>query len=112
MPLDRYGITFNDAPAPLWVLALPHAENRHPSDTDGRNWRWLRLDRITQVMTELAAGHPADESAEYMLTIAADGQLYHPTKQLLTGDDIDPAELAVLEHVARALEVLAKGRKD
>lgn len=112
MPQDRYEITVNDATTPLWVLALPRSANRIPDDKDGRNWRWLRLDRITEVMTEIAVGHPADESAEYMLIITADGQQYHPTKLLLTGDDVDPAEMAVLEHVDRALEVLAKVRKD
>ncbi|MCC8685889.1 hypothetical protein [Xanthomonas campestris] len=112
MTQERYGITLNDAAVPLWVLALPRTENRHPNDRDGRIWRWLRLDRITQVMTELAVGHPADESAQYMLTITADGQQYHPTKLLIAGDDIDPAELYVLEHVNQSLDVLAKGRRD
>ncbi|AKK65886.1 hypothetical protein FE36_19990 [Xanthomonas oryzae pv. oryzicola] len=107
MSQNRYAITLYDAPLPLWVDALPRAEGRHPDDTDGRQWRWLRLDRITQVMTELAAGNPADESAQYMLTITADGQQYHPTKLLINDDDIDGAAQYILEHVNRALARLA-----
>ncbi|MEQ7812436.1 hypothetical protein ABQZ08_23005 [Xanthomonas hortorum pv. hederae] len=53
----------------MWIYALPRAEGRMPNDTDGRQWRWIRLDRITQIMTELAAGDPADESGQYIVTV-------------------------------------------
>ncbi|MCF8838430.1 hypothetical protein QYZ29_21555 [Xanthomonas campestris pv. campestris] len=112
MTQDRYGISFNDSPVPLWVYALPRAEGRLPEETNGRQWRWLRLDRITQVMTELAVGDPADESGQYMVTITADGEQYHPTSLLIKDEEIDAAELYVIEYVNRSLAVLAKGRKN
>ncbi|MDO0840058.1 hypothetical protein NHH63_20300 [Xanthomonas campestris pv. campestris] len=112
MTQNSFGITFNPAPAPLWIYALPRAEGRMPNDTDGRQWRWIRLDRITQIMTELAAGDPADESGQYMVTVTADGAQYHPTGMLVKDEDIDAVELYVIDYVNRALAVLAKVRKD
>ncbi|MDO0811552.1 hypothetical protein VDP73_21240 [Xanthomonas campestris pv. campestris] len=109
---QNYGIELADESAPLWVHALPRAEGRQPDDTDGRQWRWFRLDRITQVMTELVAGNPADESGQYMVTVTADGEQYHPTRLLLKDEDLDLVELYVLDCVNQALAVLAKGRKD
>ncbi|HHZ56458.1 hypothetical protein [Xanthomonas vasicola] len=110
MTQNSFGITFNPAPAPLWVYALPRAEGRLPNENDERQWRWLRLDRITQIMTELGVGNPADESDQHMVTITVDGEQYHPTALLVKGDDIDSVELYVIEYVNRALAVLAKGR--
>ncbi|KLC55098.1 hypothetical protein [Xanthomonas perforans] len=110
MTQNRFGITFNPAPAPLWVYALPRAESRLPAN-DERQWRWLRLDRITQIMTELGVGHPADESDQHMVTITVDGEQYHPTAMLVKGDEIESVELYVIDYVNRALAVLAKGRQ-
>ena len=64
---------------PIWLRVIPASSGRLPPDRP-KEWRYVRLDAITEVTPKIAIRMGNDpEEWQYVLSVTAGGNTYHPT---------------------------------
>jgi hypothetical protein len=85
---------------PVWLRVVPAVDGRLPSDKPNE-WRYVRLDTITEVIPEVAIGTGDDpEEWQYMLSITAGDKKYHPTAVRFRGSAVNAPLTRLLRLVA------------
>ena len=86
---------------PIWLRVIPASSGRLPPDRP-REWRYVRLDAITEVTPKIAIRMGSDpEEWQYVLSVTAGGNNYHPSIIRFRGSAVKAPLSRLLRLIAR-----------